>query len=49
MSEPKDDPRTTVDLSQLEEKGLLGSAYTTVDTGKVGANDVVDIANDNSD
>lgn len=49
MSEPQNDPRTTVDLTQLEEKGLLGSAYTTTDTGKVGANDVVDVANDNSD
>lgn len=49
MSEPQDDRRTTVDLTQLEEKGLLGSAYTTIDTGKVSANDVVDIANDNSD
>jgi hypothetical protein len=49
MSEPQDAPRTTVDLTQLEEKSLLGSAYLTIDTGKVSANDVVDIANDNSD
>lgn len=49
MSEQDNAPRTTVNQQPLEEKSLLGSAYSYIDTAQLSSQSVSDVASNDSD
>lgn len=49
MSESTSMPRERANDRHLEEKSLLGSAYSFVDIGQVSTQDVTELANDGDD